>query len=211
MNKKLKYLINKKVINEIIVVGIYNGLDERLSEYTWNPMEGYGGGGGKEYGDFLTTVVKPFIDKTYRTKADRKNTAVIGSSLGGLISFYLAKNYPLIFSKIGMMSPSLWWNKGEAVKDADSLNANFDFWIDGGTNESETMVYYVEKMFDKLKNKLGDIHVMEYIQNGANHGETAWATRIHAPLIQFFGQETDPDKKQQLIKKLMIYEEWANL
>ena len=99
----------------------------------------------------------------------------------------------------------------EAVKDADSLNANFDFWIDGGTNESETMVYYVEKMFDKLKNKLGDIHVMEYIQNGANHGETAWATRIHAPLIQFFGQETDPDKKQQLIKKLMIYEEWANL
>ena len=211
VDEKLECLIQKKVIKEVIIVGPYNGLQDRILEYTWNPMPGEGGGEGKSYGDFLTQELKPFIDKTYRTKADRENTAVLGSSLGGLISLYIARNYSDVFSKIGMMSPSLWWNNGEAIKEVDSMTDKFDFWIDGGTKESETMVSYVEQLHEKLRAKYGDDHIFEYIQPEANHSEEAWATRVHGPLIQFFGVEKDPNKKRELINKLMTYEEWANL
>ena len=64
IDEKVEYLIKKNVINEIIIVGIYNGLADRLDEYTWNPMQGEGGGKGKAYGEFLTKEVKPFIDKS---------------------------------------------------------------------------------------------------------------------------------------------------
>ena len=36
------------------------------------------GGKGVEYAEFIVEVVKPFIDETYRTKADRQHTAMIG-------------------------------------------------------------------------------------------------------------------------------------
>ncbi|HBN08042.1 MAG TPA: hypothetical protein DD435_05135 [Cyanobacteria bacterium UBA8530] len=44
-------------------------------------------------------------------------------------------------------------------------------------------------------------------QKGASHNEEAWATRIHGPLIRFFGTEKDPIKRE----KLMTLENWADL
>ncbi len=214
VDEKVEYLIKKKIINEIIIVGVYNGLDQRLNEYTWNAMTGEGGGQGKSYGEFLTKEVKVFIDKTYRTKSDRANTAVAGSSLGGLISFYLADNYPNVFSKIGIMSPSLWWNDGEALKEASNLKNNFDFWLDCGTQEGDTpstMINYVNNMYGILSSKYGKSHVLQYVQPNAQHNEEAWATRIHAPIIEFFGTEKDPVKKEAMIDRLMNLDEWSKL
>ena len=48
---------------------------------------------------FVVTVVKPFIDQAYRTLPDRKNTAIGGLSMGGLISFMLLWEYNDIFAK----------------------------------------------------------------------------------------------------------------
>lgn len=214
IDEKVEYLISKKVIQEIIIVGVYNGLDKRIDEYTWDPMPGEGGGQGKAYAEFLTKEVKPFIDKTYRTKSDRENTAVAGSSLGGLISFELARNYPDVFSRIGIMSPSLWWNNGEVLKEVPGLKGKFDFWLDCGSKEGDkpdTMVTYVNQMYRLLDDKFGSEHVFEFIQDNAQHNEEAWAERIHAPIIQFFGTEQNPAKKEALIKRLMILEEWGKL
>jgi len=47
---------------------------------------------------------------TYRTLSDRSNTGIMGSSMGGLISFYAGLKYANIYSKIGAMSPSFWFN-----------------------------------------------------------------------------------------------------
>jgi predicted alpha/beta superfamily hydrolase len=38
------------------------------------------------YLKFVVTELKPFIDATYRTLHDQKNTFIMGSSMGGLIS-----------------------------------------------------------------------------------------------------------------------------
>ena len=72
VDEKIEYLIKKNVTEEIIIVGVYNGLGERINEYTPTSNPEYGGGDGKKYLDFLAKEVKPFIDKTYRTKADKQ-------------------------------------------------------------------------------------------------------------------------------------------
>jgi enterochelin esterase-like enzyme len=91
-------LIRKKSIEPVIVVGIYNTSD-RMKEYT-------PGDKGTAYMDFVVKTVKPLIDSTYRTKADRKNTIVGGSSASGIMSFMLVWEHADVFSKAICMSPA---------------------------------------------------------------------------------------------------------
>lgn len=100
----------KKTGKGFIVVGIENAGEQRINEYTPFKNEKYGGGKGNIYIDFLINEVKPYIDKNYRTKTNAKNTAIIGSSLGGLISFYGGLKYPIVFGKIGALSTSFWFS-----------------------------------------------------------------------------------------------------
>ncbi len=93
---------------ELIVVGIDNGKEKRMTELNPWPNPRFGAAEGKQYMDFVVKVLKPLIDKQYRTKADRANTAIMGSSIGGLISHYAIVQYPEVFSKAGIFSPAYW-------------------------------------------------------------------------------------------------------
>ena len=78
-------------ISRMIVVAIDNDGFQRMNEYSaWKYKESnipgmQFGGKGVEYAEFVMEVVKPFIDQEYRTFADREHTAMIGSSLGGIL------------------------------------------------------------------------------------------------------------------------------
>ncbi len=93
-----------------IVVAIYNDDKERINEYSpWkNDSLGIGGDGDK-YVKFIVNTLKPFIDRHYRTLSGRENTAIMGSSMGGLISLYAALEYPDVFGNAGIFSPSIWF------------------------------------------------------------------------------------------------------
>ena len=69
---------------KVIVIGIEN-TEKRMDELTPFIHSKYGGGKADEYLDFIVNILKPKIDATYRTKTNAKNTAIIGSSLGGLV------------------------------------------------------------------------------------------------------------------------------
>ena len=51
-------------------------------------------------------VVK-FIDKTYRTKANKKNRAIAGLSMGGYHSLHISKQYPDMFNYVGLFSAAI--------------------------------------------------------------------------------------------------------
>jgi predicted alpha/beta superfamily hydrolase len=91
-----------------IVIGIDNGGETRILEYNPNDSETYGKGKGREYLEVLINILKPYVDNHFRTLPDRKNTAIAGSSMGGLISFYAGLYYPKVFGSIGVFSPSFW-------------------------------------------------------------------------------------------------------
>jgi predicted alpha/beta superfamily hydrolase len=175
-------LIRKRKIKDIIVVGIYNTPD-RLDEYCWSEK-------GQLYLRFIVEELKPFIDSNYRTLADRENTAIIGSSMGGLISFYAGWFYPEVFSKAGCMSSSFYYHNDHALKLVEDYNGpkkNVKFYIDHG----EDGLVRGQKMFCLLTQKgylLGQ-DIDYYYAPGAEHNEKEWAARLERPLIFFFGSK----------------------
>ena len=141
----------KKKGKGFIVVGIENSGDQRIDEYTPFKNEKYGGGKGDFYIDFLVKELKPYIDTNFRTKPDAKNTAIIGSSLGGLISFYGGLKYPKVFGKIGAFSTSFWFSDeiySFAKENGNHKNLKIYFLV--GEKEGEEMVPDTEKMIKTL-------------------------------------------------------------
>jgi len=120
-------LIKQKKIKEIIVVGIYNSPD-RLDEYSWTEK-------GQNYLKFIVTELKPFIDSAYKTLSDKDNTAIMGSSMGGLISFYAGWHYPEVFSMAGCLSSSFYYNNDRSIKQVEEYTGHkkhVKFYIDHG-------------------------------------------------------------------------------
>jgi predicted alpha/beta superfamily hydrolase len=71
---------------EAIVVGIDNGGAGRTRELSpWTNAK-HGAAQGEQYMAFVVDTVKPWVDAHYRTQPGRADTAIVGSSMGGLIS-----------------------------------------------------------------------------------------------------------------------------
>lgn len=188
-------LIQAKKIAPLIIVGVYNAGVERVNEYTAAADPKYKAGGKADfYGRFLVEELKPFIDKTYRTKTDAKNTGLGGSSLGGLISLYLALKYPAVFTRVAVVSPSVWWADHQIVHytEAQTKKTPLRIWLDIGTkegrdvNEAKKTVDDTRLLEDTLIKKgwrlAKDLKYFE--AEGAEHNEKAWAQRI-GPILEF--------------------------
>lgn len=95
---------------EWIVVGIDNGAEKRMNELSPWANEEHGAAEGDAYMKFIIGQVKPMVDATYRTKPSREHTAIVGSSMGGLISHYAVLAHSDVFSRAGIFSPSYWFS-----------------------------------------------------------------------------------------------------
>ncbi|HEV8692404.1 MAG TPA: alpha/beta hydrolase-fold protein [Ideonella sp.] len=93
---------------EAIVIGVDNGAEKRMNEL--NPWDHprFGPGEGEAYMAFIVDTLKPWVDSHYRTLTGPENTAIIGSSMGGLISDYAIHRYPGVFGRAGVVSPAYW-------------------------------------------------------------------------------------------------------
>jgi predicted alpha/beta superfamily hydrolase len=174
----------------VILVGIANTGLRRMAEYT--PTRDYrlGGGEGYSYGRLLTEELKPWIDSNFRTIPDVDHTGLGGSSLGGLITLYLGLQYPEIFGRLAVISPSVWWNQRSIL----GFVAEFQgprrprIWLDIGTAEGTRHVRDAELLHKRLVQqgwKPGiDLELLK-VPSGV-HSEDAWATRFDKVLAFLF-------------------------
>lgn len=180
-------LIKAGSIKPIIIVGL-TCTDWRSSEYSDTDT-------GHAYMNFVVDKVKPFIDFTYRTLPGPENTAVGGSSLGGLISFMLAWNYPDIFSMTLCMSSALKINKIDYVKNVEAYKGKhkkLKFYFDAGADSLDLKLKPgIVDMIKALKGmgyKSGK-DILRYQDNKGKHDEASWAKRVYRPLLLFFGKK----------------------
>jgi len=103
--------------HESIVVAIASASNPqaRKSEYLLNPTDLISHPQGRSYLADIVSTLKPFIDKNYRTLSDVRNTAMAGSSLGGLITIYAGLRYPDVFGTLGIFSPSIWMDDNQQL------------------------------------------------------------------------------------------------
>lgn len=169
-------LIKQKKMRDIIIVGIYNTKD-RDQEYSLCPR-------GRLYMHFIVERLKPFIDRTYRTLPGREHTAIMGSSLGGLISFLLIWQYPRVFSLAGCLSPSFVYRREQAIKFLKKSPAPDEpvrILMDCGGRGGERLLYRGCKKVLRILRRKGISPGKDfqfYYDAKADHSESAWAARL---------------------------------
>jgi predicted alpha/beta superfamily hydrolase len=183
-------LIEGGSIEPLIIVGISNTGDHRKEEYTPTRDAKLGGGHADDYGRMIVEELKPFIDRTYRTRPEPQHTGLGGSSLGGLVTLYLGLTHPGVFGRLAVLSPSVWWNRRAILKTVRQARAKpkSRVWVDMGTAEGKRGLDDARLLKAALVG-LGfvegvDLHYAEF--EGATHSEQAWAERVGPMLTWLF-------------------------
>ena len=177
-----------------IVVGIEHGNEHRLAEYSVAPNPEHGGGEGRAYLAFLVDTLKPLVDAVFRALPDAANTAMIGASMGGLISVYAALQHGDVFGKVAAFSPSLWWSDDVyAVAAATPYNFVHKLVLLGGKPESDTMLpdllalYYTLVDNGYFEHKIQ----LDFYRDGS-HAEWFWGRELERAIRWLFSEEITP-------------------
>lgn len=169
-------------VQPLIIVGVGNAGVERMAEYTPTPDTRLGGGKGSLYARTLVEEVLPFVAARYPLLDGPGNTGIAGSSLGGLISLAIALRYPQRFGKVGVVSPSLWWDDQAILKNVRSLPERLPLriWLDMGTAEGARHVHNTDVLVHLLEGKgwQAGSDLLYRTFPDALHNEDAWAARL---------------------------------
>lgn len=166
---------------EAIVIGLDNGGADRVREL--NPFDHpkNGTGEGEAYLAFIVNKLKPVVDSQYRTLTGPENTAIIGSSMGGLISDYAIHRYPQVFGRAGVLSPAYWTADpgiyGYAVQHPLPLGARVYFSMGG--KEGDSMLPDVQRMHAVMAAQRPEPGAVTlHIVPEADHNEAAWRAEL---------------------------------
>lgn len=144
--KLIPTIKNNLHLPKMIVVAIDNANDHRLNEYSpWktelakNKEFANMGGDGEAYGEWFVNHLKPFIDQNYRTLADKENTLLAGSSMGGNITAYMGSAYPDVFGVLGIFSLASWFSESQFLQfiQSNPLHQQTKVYIQVGTDEGD--------------------------------------------------------------------------
>lgn len=199
VDETAQQLVTEGKVEPLIIVGVYNTVD-RVAEYTQVPAapqhaEDYPNAGRADaYGQFLVGQLKPLIDSTFRTKPEGQYTGLAGSSLGGLVSMYLGMKHPGTFTRLGVVSPSVWWANENLLTQVNALPGKLPLriWEDIGTAEGDSSQDTTETVEDAAalrdalvaKGWVLDTDLKYTVVEGGQHNEAAWAARFGG-ILQF--------------------------
>ncbi|MFY0604860.1 MAG: hypothetical protein JXQ93_13050 [Flavobacteriaceae bacterium] len=188
LRQKLDSLINLKVINPVIVVGIHSDANRTINyvPYKIKDVPSFNSR-AKKYADDLTKKIIPFIDQQYNTIKHRDGRAIFGFSFGGLNATWLTIYYSNIFSFSAGFSPSFWVADYQLIKDVSLLKTKTTFWFDIGTNEWNYYIPFIKKA--KQKGGIYGRSIFYYEVPKGEHTIKDWKNRITYPIILFSGKE----------------------
>lgn len=210
-------LRDENKIRDCIIVGIWNNGQKRHPEYfpqkvypkfsveeqrlisddliakkkingTFQPIS-------DDYLKFIVRELKPYIDKTYSTFTDAKNTMIAGSSMGGLISLYAICEYPKVFGKAACLSThwtGIYQNHDNPIP-AQLISylkghlpnpKKHSIYFDYGNQTLDSLYPKWQKRVDQLMKEKGfdETNWKTIFFDGENHSEKAWRKRFDQPL-----------------------------
>jgi predicted alpha/beta superfamily hydrolase len=177
-------MIKAGAIEEIIIVGV-NNTPDRIQEYSDTKL-------GRSYAMFIVERLKPMIDSLYRTKPGSEHTAVMGSSMGGLISLLFVWWHPEVFSMAGCLSTAIGPGRYDGILREIEIHKGpkkpLRFYVDVGDRERQLIPGYnqIVSTLERVGYQKGS--EMEFVvEKGAEHNEIAWAHRLWRPLKFMFG------------------------
>jgi enterochelin esterase-like enzyme len=196
-------LAGRGTIPSVIVVGVWS-TGERGAEYSpWHRAN--------DYARFLIEELMPRVNAEFRTLTGPANTAVMGSSMGGLLSFHLVSRYPDVFGACGCVSTHFPLSEeaaaryfdGAAAEHADTtpyivrdiaagltVPTGTRYWFDYGTEGLDASYGPTHDAVRVWLLGQGLVEGRDFVvrpYEGADHNETSWRARLDDPLTFLFG------------------------
>jgi enterochelin esterase-like enzyme len=214
VKNSLELLTGRNGMEEIIVAAVIAG--DRMQEYGIAAKSDYQGRGSvaKNYTQFITTELIPYLIHKYPIDTLASNHAIAGYSLGGLSAMDIAWNNPDLFSKVGVFSGSFWWRKRDTNSRFYSdyrdrlmhqqirrgrLKPGLKFWFQTGTQDewgdrnNNGIIDSIDDTLDLIVEltKLGyrPFHDIQYLEiKDGKHNTETWAEAMPHFLTWAFGK-----------------------
>ncbi len=198
-------LVERGVIPPVIVVGVWSTA-ERGPEYSpWH--------GAPAYARFLIEELMPRVDAAFRTLTGPGHTAVMGSSMGGLLSFYLVTRHPEVFGACGCVSTHFPISEAvvrrvfpglatptpadtvpyilREIADGFRVPPGTRYWFDYGTLGLDAEYGPTHAAVRRWLLEQGLVEGRDFVvrrYEGADHNEAGWRARLEDPLAFLFGR-----------------------
>ena len=133
-------------------------------------------------------MLKPAIDAQFRTRRSPEYTAVSGSSLGGVVSLYIAWRYHDVFGNAMCLSSTFGYRDDLFDRIARDPKPPIRIYLDSGWPRDNFDA--TNAMRDLLVARgfaLGD-DLLAFSFPEGKHAETSWGDRLHVPFQFFFGR-----------------------
>ncbi|MDJ0653761.1 MAG: alpha/beta hydrolase-fold protein [Xanthomonadales bacterium] len=203
VDESLVRLVSEGMMDPVIVVAAWSS-SERGAEYSpWHRAP--------DYARFLIEELMPRVNREYRTLTGPDNTAVMGSSMGGLLSFYLVSRHPEVFGACGCVSSHFILSESVAARFIPSTVGDPDetpyilLDIEDGLRVPQGTRYWFDYGSEGLDGEYGPTHaaVQQWLERqgleqgsdfvvrlyeGADHNEASWRERLADPLLFLFGE-----------------------
>jgi predicted alpha/beta superfamily hydrolase len=168
----LSLLDRMNAVDRTVVVGVHSG--DRMSEYT---KPGY-----EAYARSVVEEIKPEVDRKIRVLGSARETGVVGSSLGGVVSFYMAWEYPEVFGYAACMSSTFSHKDDLMDRVLSEPRHSAKVYLDSGWpgDNYEVTVGMAMALISRGWEYGRNLLHLAFPQ--AAHGEEFWGTRLHLPM-----------------------------
>jgi enterochelin esterase-like enzyme len=178
-------LVSDGTIAPLVIVGVDHADEGRIREYTPTRGGEPGAGLAARHASFLVEELLPFMQDAYRVSANPAQLGLGGSSLGGLVTLYVASTRPGRFERLLVMSPSIWWDRKVILRQVrrEPLPARSRVWLDIGAHEGTATVRDARRLRDVLRQQAE----VRYVEDAdGDHTEDSWARRFGDALQYLF-------------------------
>lgn len=206
MGHKMDSLITTGAIKPTIVVASWSHPEKRFNEYMpAQPGDLTSSAFAKaklkqntccdtlysdDYLKFMVNELKPFIDSNFQVSTNAADTAIMGSSMGGLISLYATIKYPDIYGNAACLSthwpvPLLGEPFIESLPTTIPSPGAHKFYFDHGTLTLDAAYEPYQLKVDRVFNTNGftNANYKSLKFNNHEHSEKYWSRRVTQPLV----------------------------
>ncbi len=178
VDESMDRLDRMNAVRKVIVVGV--APIDRMRDYTAD--------GCAAYGAFLVGTIKPAIDAAFRTRTDPRQTVVMGSSLGGVVSLHLAWQHPEVFGNAACLSSTFGHRDDLYQRISTEPRRNVRIYLDSGwPRDNFDATNAMRDLLVHRGYRLG-IDLMQFSFPEGTHHEGSWGDRVHLPFQFFFGR-----------------------
>lgn len=178
VDETMDRLDQMNAIRKVVVVGVSPG--DRVRDYT---KPGY-----ETYARFLVERLKPLVDSNLRTLTGPLETAVMGSSLGGVAALHAAWAHSGVFGKVACLSSTFGQFDDLFERIAVEPKRALQIYLDSGwPKDNHDATNAMRDLLMSRGYQLG-VDLLQFSFPEGQHGETSWGGRIHLPFQYFFGR-----------------------